>query len=416
MSDSKQPTASRGSLLVIFLTVFVDLLGFGIVMPLLPIYGKVFGVTGIWLGVLMASFSLMQFLFAPVWGRLSDRIGRRPVLIIGLLGSTTFYLLFGLASLWQNVWLLFATRIGAGIAGATIPTAQAYIADCTTLEKRASGMALIGASFGLGFTFGPLLAAAALISSTTAAGVATSPWPGFVAAGTSGIAFLLSIFLLPESLRPESSTAHRKLLDVEAWRSAFLIPSIPALLLTLFVSIFSFGGFESTLSLFLKDPRLSFQLETHQVAFFFAYIGIVLMFVQGGLVRRLATKVAELKLAIAGCLVSILGFALLIAATRMQSFSFLMFATAVEVSGFAFINPTITSLISRRSDPAKQGSIAGLSQSVSSMARIVGPLVAMPLFEFNFMSPYIVAIVGMLAVMGILLTSANRGADFTAKK
>lgn len=406
-------SASRGSLLVVFLTVFVDLLGFGIVMPLLPVYGQAFGISGLGLGMLMASFSLMQFLFAPVWGRLSDRIGRRPVLIVGLLGSTVFYFLFGMASIWGSVFWLFVTRIGAGIAGATIPTAQAYIADCTTNETRAKGMALIGAAFGLGFTFGPLLAWAALLYSHGTS-AATSPWPGFVASATSGIALLLAIFLLPESLRAGSTAGHRKLLDLEAWRAALATPTIVPLLATMFVSVFSFGGFEATLSMFLKDPRLPFKIDLEHVPLFFAYIGLVLMFVQGGLVRRLATKVSEVKLATAGCAISILGFVLLVAATYQGSFAFLMIATAIEVSGFAFLNPTINSLISRRSDPEKQGSILGLSQSVSAMARIVGPPIAMPLFDLSPMYPYAIAIAGMVIVMAMLATAGRAGHDFAA--
>ncbi len=147
----------RGSLLVIFLTVFIDLLGFGMVLPLLPIYGKQFDASFTTLGLLMASFSAMQFLFAPLWGRLSDRVGRRPVLLLGLAGSVVFYTLFGVATVYESLAGLFIARIGAGIAGATISTAQAYIADSTSLENRAKGMALIEAAFGLGFTFGPLL-------------------------------------------------------------------------------------------------------------------------------------------------------------------------------------------------------------------------------------------------------------------
>src|SRR5688572_24308754 len=161
------PTYRKASLFVVFLTVFIDLLGFGMVLPLLPLYGKSFAArhafsdseVGWIVGLLMASFSAMQFLFVPVWGRLSDRWGRRPVLIIGLAGSTLFYGLFGLATAWQSLTGLFAARIGAGIAGATIATAQAYIADVTTKERRARGMALIGAAFALGFTLGPMLGA-----------------------------------------------------------------------------------------------------------------------------------------------------------------------------------------------------------------------------------------------------------------
>src|SRR5262245_12281029 len=157
--------------MIIFITVFIDLLGFGIVLPLLPRYAKHFNTSGPTLGLLMASFSAMQFLFAPIWGRISDRVGMRPILVLGLAGSAIFYALFGYATslgaqgelLGLSVvpWL-FICRIGAGIAGATIPTAQAYIADVTGPEERAKGMALIGAAFGIGFTFGPLLGAAFL--------------------------------------------------------------------------------------------------------------------------------------------------------------------------------------------------------------------------------------------------------------
>src|SRR5436190_19719015 len=195
VDESSRP-ASRGSLLVIFLTVFIDLLGFGMVLPLLPVYAKSFEIKeeGWVIGLLMASFSAMTFIFAPLWGRASDRIGRRPVLIVGLIGSVGFYLLFGIATIYRSMTLLFIARIGAGIAGATIPAAQAYIADVTSLKNRAKGMALIGAAFGLGFTFGPLLGAAALLFSSA---VETSPWPGFVAAILSAIACVLAIFLLP---------------------------------------------------------------------------------------------------------------------------------------------------------------------------------------------------------------------------
>src|SRR6476469_9956638 len=224
--DKAGTPPSRGSLLVIFLTVFIDLLGFGMVLPLLPIYAKNFGVkeAGWEIGLLMSSFSAMTFIFAPLWGRLSDRIGRRPVLIVGLAGSVGFYILFGVATVFRSMALLFVARIGAGIAGATIPAAQAYIADVTSLQNRAKGMALIGAAFGLGFTFGPLLGAAALLFSGS---VETSPWPGFVAAILSGIAALLAVFLLPESLRPGSHHAGHAIIDGRAWQDAWVTSSVP---------------------------------------------------------------------------------------------------------------------------------------------------------------------------------------------
>ena len=404
--------ARTGSLLVIFLTVFIDLLGFGMVLPLLPVYARHFSVSaGGWeIALLMSVFSLMQFLFAPLWGRLSDRIGRRPVLMVGLAGSVGFYALFGIASQWESLLVLFVARIGAGIAGATIPVAQAYIADTTTLETRAKGMALIGAAFGLGFTLGPLLAWAAMRFGASEHAIATSPWPGYVAAILSGISLLLAIVLLPESLTVASPHAHHSFFDTRALQDALTTPTIPALLVTSFISVVSFGSFETTLSLLLEAD---FGFELHQVPLYFAFIGLVLTFAQGFLVRRLSGKVPEMRMAGCGAFVTIVGFSLLIVAVKLSSLAYLMVASAVEVTGFALMTPSLQSLISRRSDPARQGGILGISQGTSAIARIAGPLIAIPLF-FNLSkpAPYYAAM-GLMAVgLVCLLLGARGGKDY----
>ena len=403
---------SRGSLVVIFLTVFIDLLGFGMVLPLLPIYATSFGVkeAGWEIGLLMSSFSAMTFIFAPLWGRASDRIGRRPVLIVGLIGSVGFYFLFGIATIFQSMPLLFIARIGAGIAGATIPAAQAYIADVTSLKNRAKGMALIGAAFGLGFTFGPLLGAAALLFSST---VETSPWPGFFAAILSAIACFLAIFFLPESLRPGSHHAGHAIIDWRAWRDAWDTPSVPALLATAFASVVSFAAFETTLSLLLKDQHLPFHFTFAQVLLYYAFIGFTLTIAQGFLVRRLAPKVGEVAMILAGGAITMLGFGLLVWASRAGNLALLMIASAIEVTGFALMTPSLQSLISRRSDPRKQGGILGVSQSTSSLARVVGPLIAVPLF---FKSPaealpYWAALGIMGVATAIFVVFARHGKD-----
>jgi DHA1 family tetracycline resistance protein-like MFS transporter len=445
-----EPQASKGSLLVIFLTVFIDLLGFGMVLPLLPLYAKAFelgdqGEHGWQLGLLMAIFSIMQFFFSPLWGRVSDRIGRRPVIIVGLIGSVVCYALFGFAAIQQSLPLLFISRMGAGIAGATISTAAAYIADVTTREKRAKGMALIGVSFGLGFTFGPLLAWAALLSAKTPAtapveapvtltsaaettsdattkaaqdrqqyqSVTRSPLPGFVAAGLSFVALLLAIFLLPESLRPGSSHTHLGVFDLRALRDSVSTPTIGALLLTSFLSVTAFGGFETTAALLLNDPDKGFQLEFGRVPLFFAYIGITLSIVQGGIVRRLSTRLSEVTMAAIGFILTALGFVLIILATNSQSWPLLFIATAVSVGGFAFTTPSLSALISRRSDPERQGGIMGVSQGVSALARIAGPLFAVPLFvNVSPIAPYTVAICLMLVALLALVLFARHGRDF----
>ena len=440
----RQP--GNGSLLVIFLTVFIDLLGFGMMLPLLPLYAKRFGVSehGWEIGALMSCFSLMQFIFAPLWGRLSDRIGRRPVLIVGLAGSVVFYALCGLATQWQSLIGLFIARIGAGISGATISTAQAYIADTTTPQTRARGMALIGVAFGLGFTFGPLLAFTALsfsqvspisvgrsaapspvegtvekVEATADAAAenaaATSPWPGFVAAGLSAIALALAIFRLPESFKPGAPAMHVGLFDSRSLRDALATPTIAALLITSFISVVSFGGYETTIAMLLEDKQRGFGVKFHHVPLFFAFIGITLSLVQGGLVRRLSGKLPELTLIAVGCTLTVLGFVLLTISSLSGMFPLVMIASAVEVAGFAFMAPTLQSLISRRSDPEKQGGILGVSQGVSALARIVGPLMAVPLFKsVSPVSPYFASIGLMLIGMMVLFLGARGGRDYGA--
>lgn len=413
----RQPT--RGSLAVIFLTVMIDLLGFGIVLPLLPVYAKSFGVgeNGMLLGLLMASFSIMQFLFAPLWGWTSDRIGRRPVLLVGLAAAAFFYALFGVATTMQSLALIFVARIGAGIACATIPTAQAYIADSTTLENRGKGMALIGAAFGVGFCIGPLIGALALglgeIEWFKAFGQfnAESPWPGYVAGLLSLAAFVLAWFRLPESLAMTKANTKLKIIDVAAFREALSVPSIGVLLLASFMSVFSFGGFETTLSLLLKEEKLGFKLEYRSILFVFAYIGLVLTIAQGLLVRRLTPRLGEAKMAIIGGVTSLLGFFALTFATQSGSVKWLMVASAIEVCGFACITPSILSLISRRSDPSRQGSISGVNQSVSALARIAGPLVSIPLFKQSFSLPYWTSTVLMVFALAIIVVAVRGGKD-----
>lgn len=404
---------SRASLLTIFLTVFIDLVGFGIVMPLLPLYAKRFGTdqAGWQIGLLMASFSAMQFLFSPWWGRLSDRVGRRPVLIVGLAGSVIFYALFGYATAIENLTLLFVARIGAGIAGATISTAQAYIADCTTVETRAKGMALIGAAFGLGFTLGPLFAYFGS-PAADAADAPLSPWPGYAASILSAVALAIAVFKLPESLRAEDARSVRKMFDWSALRDALATPSLGLLLTAWFICVFSFAIFESTLSLLMKQRH---EMSIREICLLFAYIGLVLSLVQGGLVRRLSGRVAEAKLAFAGAAIEVVGFLMLIQCAQQYSLGLALTSLAVIVGGFAFMTPNVNSLISRRSDPAKQGGILGVAQSISSLARILAPIFGNRVLTIDASYPLWTAAVLMSLGGMMVLLAARGGRDFAAK-
>jgi MFS family permease len=419
----------RRAVFIVFLVVFIDLLGFGIVLPVLPRYGDVFlaeivpggkdaALTGVLLGLLMSSFSLMQFLFAPIWGTVSDRIGRRPILLLGLAGSVVFYSLFGFASdlgketVVLALVLLYVARLGAGIAGATIAAAQAVIADSTPPERRKHGMALIGAAFGIGFTFGPLLGAGATEFFPEWLGLL-----GYLAAGLSLIALLLGVRLLPETLRAESAPRVRRWLDIGALRVALASPSIGLPILVFFLATFGFGSFEATLSLLNKD---SLHLNENRNFLLFAYVGVVLMLTQGLLYRRLANRLSEPTFMTIGLVLMGLGVALLGSTTWVSSgpdapsfgvqLTYQMISLAVPVVGFAFLTPSVQALISRRSDPTRQGEVLGLNQSAASLARILGPFVGLTLYKLHpsHLLPYALGAV-VLLVMLPLMPRIRRG-------
>ena len=359
----------RTSAGAVFLTVVVDLIGFGIVLPLLPLYAEEFQAKPWQIGALIACFSAMQFLFAPVWGRLSDRVGRRPVLLVGLAGSVVFYTVFGFAN---SVSLLFIARIGAGICGATISTSAAYIADVTPPEQRARGMALIGAAFGIGFTLGPPLGfyAAHLGETLEASGTLSHPWsralPGLVAAAISLVSFAWTFVALGEP--PRHTVKDRKLLDVGAIRGAHSPRAVAVLLAFSFLSVTAFSSFEATLSLMLQTR---FGMTKPAMGMVFLFVGVTLALGQGLLVRRLAGTLGERTLARAG-------FALIAAGLAGIAFAdgriALHAGLAVAVLGFAAATPSLSSLVSRQAPADSQGAMMGLAQSASALGRILGPM------------------------------------------
>ena len=419
-------------LLIVFLVVFIDLLGFGIVLPLLPLYsdyyveklvpgGKSSPTGGMIVGLLMASFSAMQFLFAPLWGRLSDRIGRRPVLLIGLVGSVVFYLLFGYASDRPQtqetaafaLTLLFIARIGAGIAGATISTAQAVIADSTSPEKRKHGMALIGAAFGIGFTFGPLIGAGSLHWFPHHYGII-----GYTAAGLSLLALILGIILMPETRRFGAAPTAKKWINTEALSAVFRNPAVAPVVLTFFLATLGFASFEVTLSLLNADV-LGVAPEDNFLVF--AYVGFVLMLTQGVIYRRLANRVTETTFMAAGLALMGLGVLSLGASSWFASGGSQPFATLLTwllvsltfaVVGFALLTPSAQARISRRSDPEKQGEILGVNQSASALARILGPILGLGLYKAtpSHLLPYLFGSLLLLAMLP-LIPRIRRGGD-----
>jgi MFS transporter, DHA1 family, tetracycline resistance protein len=373
-------------LIIVFVTVFIDLLGFGIIIPLLPFYAETFGATAFTVGLLATSFSLMQFIFAPIWGRLSDRVGRRPIILLGLLGSCLSYLAFGMAS---TLTALFAARIFAGIAGANIPTAQAVVADLTTPENRAKGMGMVGAAFGLGFIFGP-----AIGGFLSRYGYSV---PAFFASGVSLANFAAAWFLLPETLKPEHRAVER-VGRIDALRSALARPHLPLLLVIGFLVVAAFSAFESTFALFAER---SYGFHASSIGYVFAFVGIVLVIVQGFLVGKVVKRIGEHHIVPASLAIVAIGL-LMIPAT--QSVAALLVANGVMAVGMGFNSPSLMSLVSRYSAAEDQGGVMGLTQSLNSLARIVGPLWGG--FAFDHLGigmPYITsaAVMGIAAALSI---------------
>src|SRR5947208_5896023 len=250
----------RPSVFIIFLTVFIDLIGFGIVLPLLPIYSKTFGANGWQIGVLMASYSVMQFLFSPVWGRLSDRIGRRPVLLVSTAGAAVSYSVFALGSGLNGqlaLAVLLLSRMFAGICGANITVAQAYIADITPVEERSKRMGLIGMAFGLGFIFGPALSSLSLSGFTVPfldirfSGFGLQG-PGWVAAGLCAVNFLFALSKLPESWRPSSEHVKPRPRFAQ-WLHTLGQPELGLLNGLFFLTTFCFTCFDTTSGLLVSE-------------------------------------------------------------------------------------------------------------------------------------------------------------------
>ena len=372
-------------LVIIFVTVFIDLLGFGIIIPLLPFYAETFGASALVVGLLSTSFSLMQFLFAPIWGRLSDIFGRRPIILAGLLGSAVSYLAFGLAA---SLPMLFAARILAGIAGANIPTAQAFIADSTTPENRAKGMGLVGAAFGLGFIFGPAI------------GGFLSHWgysaPAFFAATLSLANFSAALFFLPESLPPEKRGASRaagpgrglpaRVVATEAGPGAGRVLPGDDGLCVVRVDVRALR--RVALRVWRDDHRIPLRLGRRRPGT-----------VQGVIVGRVVPRVGEHRLVPAAILVMV--FALAGVATA-PSVAMLMAAMGLLAMGMGFNSPSMLSVVSRLADPADQGSTLGVSQSLASLARIVGPLWGGFVFDrFGHSTPFYTASALMLVACGL---------------
>jgi DHA1 family tetracycline resistance protein-like MFS transporter len=362
---------------VVFTVVFIDLLGFGIVLPLLPTYAKTFGVSPAAIGLLVTSFSVLQLVAVPAWGALSDRIGRRPVLIVGLVGSTASYLLFAFA---HSYWALLVSRIVAGGMGATVGVAQAYLADVTTPERRAHAMGMLGAAFAMGFILGPALGGILASHSYASAGLA--------AAVLCAVNAAAALAWLPETPQHRSVrvAGHVSL-------GALAAPLAASLLVTA-----AFAVIHVTLPLFVQDVLHD---SPRRMGMLFAFMGVVSAIVQGGVVGRLAARVGEKALAVTGGILLAAGLALV---PRASGDALFLLALGVLSAGSALATPSVYAVVSRRVAAGQQGAALGLTQTASTLGRIVGPTVAGFLIGTQgiaapFLAGAILALLGMVAAL-----------------
>ena len=360
---------------ILFLIVFVDLVGFGLVIPLLPFYAERFAATPLEMTALFATYSLMAMVMAPLWGRLSDRIGRRLVLMASMLAAALAYCWLAFA---DALWMVFAARAFAGACAGNIAAAQAYIADVTPPEKRARGMGMIGAAFGLGFIIGPVIGGVVAGADIATADLRT---PGLIAGGLSLAAFIGAAALLRESLKAPRTAVHGR---IAAIRVALARPVLARLLLVSFLVVLAFSGMETT---FAWWAIAQFGWGPRPTGFIFFYVGLLSAVMQGGLIGRLSKRYGEERLLLGG-LVAI-GFGLLVMPFA-RDLPLLILAMTALALGMGAMQPSLNSLISRRAGTEEQGEVMGVAQSVGSLSRIIGPIVAGGLFtEFGRSSPFL---------------------------
>jgi DHA1 family tetracycline resistance protein-like MFS transporter len=356
---------NRSALSLIFLTVFIDLLGFGILIPILPSFSvKVLHIDDTQIGIAIALYSFMQFLFNPVLGRISDKHGRKPVIVACLFLNVIGYLIF---SFTNSFIVLLISRIVGGLGGSSVAVALAYIADVTDKENRSRGMGIIGAAFGLGFVFGPLMGG--LLSSYGYAVI------GYVAAGFSFVAFIVTIIALPESLKKDKThqiipdqSKKRKIFDIEALKNVVKNHKLLVLIFLFFVITFSFANIYATFALLgLK----AYGFTDRQNGYMFGILGLTSAIIQGGLLGRINKAMSKKVILIIASFLMSITLALI---PYAGTFLGLAIVSIFLSYGTATFSPTVLSLISENASETEQGITLGVNQSLSSLARVLGPL------------------------------------------
>jgi len=391
--NSPQAPNNKKILFLVFLTVFLDLVGFGIIIPIQPFYAEKLGATPTMVTLLGASFSLMQFLFGSFWGRLSDRIGRRPVMLLSIGCASLGYLIFGFA---ESLKVLFLARMLAGFGSANIGAAQAIIADSTPPESRAKGMGIIGAAFGLGFILGPAMGGFF--------GQISLSLPAFVASGLGLFNFIFAMINLPETCPQKvggvqkTAQVHRPGFSWSALKHAARHPNVAQLFLVYLLYISAFSMMEQVLGLFIEatwHPAVSgaasavrAKQSAAETAYVLIMVGVTATIVQGGLIGRLAKKFGERRLLITGISVVGSSLALVPLVGQTGTYSFMLVWAVFSAIGSGLTNPSLSSLLSQSVDKDEQGGVLGMGQSLAALGRVVGPSLAGVLFEKGIALPF----------------------------
>lgn len=371
---------------IIFLIIFINMLGFGIVLPLLPFYVESFGAGPITIGLLTATYSVFQLLSAPILGELSDKFGRRPILLFSIGGTALSFAIMGFAN---SIPLLFISRIIDGASGGNISTAQAYIADITSKEKRTEGMGIIMAGLSLGMILGP-----AVGGSLSVYGYGV---PALVAGVVALIATILTFFFLPESIKKDNFIQkivkkRKKLFSIKDFRDALTHPEVGLFLTISFMMMFAFSLMQGTFSLFSEH---TLHLTAKDNGYIFAYLGLVGVIVQMFLLKRILRLIKE-RVAI---IVAIVAMAVALGLIAVSNNLYLLFvAITLLALGNSISGPLLSGLISKKTPDDEQGNIMGVSQSIGSVARIVGPVAGTFIYsQIGLRAPYLIA----TAILGI---------------
>ena len=398
----------KSPLAILFLTVLLDLIGFGIVLPLLPTYAKDLGANPFMIGFIAAIYSSMQFLFSPVWGRLSDFIGRRPVMLVSIFMASVSYLFFAHAT---TIPLLILARALSGIGSANIAAAQAYITDVTDSKSRSKAMGMLGAAFGIGFIIGPLIGGFL----KTNFGI---EMVGYVASALIGIDFILAVFFLPESNREAKKISHiisslmnrsgqpllasmkeKSAIYLDGIRTAFSSPPIALLMSANFIFTFGVANMQIASILLWKEY---FHTTDQQIGYLFAYVGFISVIVQGGMIGKLNMRFGEHKLFLWGHIITFVGVFFIPFIPPVTLFTLGLGILLFFAIGTSLVNPINISMISLYSYTQKQGQIMGYGQSINSLARIFGPFSGSILYGIFPSMPFIVA--GILMLAGTIIS------------